>query len=547
MNPGYAGRSELPDNLKALFRPCAMMVPDYILIAEIELYSFGFSKAKTLATKVVTSLRLSSEQLSTQDHYDFGMRALKAILTACGNLRRQLDLEEDILALRALFDVNLPKFTSNDIPLFLGITSDLFPKVELPTPDYGKFQDALQEQCLLQNLKAKDDFINKCIQLYETTCVRHGLMLVGKALSGKSSVIRTLGRVISSLKGIDPMGENVERYYINPKSITLGQLYGFNDLDSGEWTDGVLAITISQCAASATPDKKWVIFDGPVDAVWIESMNTVLDDNKKLCLTSGSIIKLKPTMTIMFEVEDLAQASLATVSRCGMVYLEPSRLGYDVLIDSYCNKIKPMMENKYNYLVEIFHWMSNLSLLYITNHWNFPSPTDKMFLINSTLEIFDSMIAEYREEGMIVPKEIDEILPNIILFAFIWGIGGPLHEESRPEFEKFLSELAYGENVVEKYKLDDYVGEYSSPKFNFKMPETKSLFDVFYDKMKFSWINWTKTIEQYIVPQNVSFNQIIVPTEDSIRVAQIMKMLVQNESHALFVGQTGKLNLSNNY
>jgi dynein heavy chain 1, cytosolic len=129
MNPGYAGRSNLPDNLKKLFRSVAMTKPDKEMITQVMLYSQGFQTAKDLAAKTVPFFDECLRVLSRQTHYDFGLRALKSVLVTSGNLKRlryqESGIETDVeeieaeleakLILQALHETVAPKLVGNDV------------------------------------------------------------------------------------------------------------------------------------------------------------------------------------------------------------------------------------------------------------------------------------------------------------------------------------------------------------------------------------------------------------------------------------------------
>ncbi|XP_018600098.2 dynein heavy chain 1, axonemal isoform X2 [Scleropages formosus] len=546
MNPGYAGRTELPDNLKALFRPVAMMVPDYAMIAEISLYSFGFSDAKVLSKKITTTFKLSSEQLSSQDHYDFGMRAVKTVISAAGNLKREKPtMNEELICLRAIQDVNVPKFLQDDLKLFNGIVSDLFPNIREEPINYGTLEESIRSTCAKMCLKDVDGYITKCIQLYETTVVRHGLMLVGPPGSGKTKCYEILGAAITALQGQPSVSggtyEVVQIYVLNPKSITMGQLYGEFDLLTHEWTDGILSSLIRGGAVTMDQDKKWYMFDGPVDAVWIENMNTVLDDNKKLCLSSGEIIKLTDVMTMMFEVQDLAVASPATVSRCGMVYLEPSILGLTPFTECWLRTIPEPIKPYSQMLTSLFTRFLQDSVSFVRKSVKEVISTMDSNLTCSLLKLLDCFFQPFipREGEKPPPQEklsrLGELIEPWFIFSLVWSVGATGDASSFQHFSAWLR----GKMAEEEIKLC--------------FPEEGLVYDYCLDDAGISnlaedeeerertvcWVNWMSYAPEVVITPDTRYSDIIVPTLDTVRKSFLLGMLLCNKKPVLCIGPTG--------
>jgi dynein heavy chain len=589
MNPGYAGRAELPDNLKVLFRTVAMMVPDYAMIAEIILYSFGYTSAKPLSVKIVTTYKLCSEQLSSQSHYDYGMRAVIAVLRAAGNLKRSDGhLSEDVLVLRSIVDVNLPKFLSPDVPLFQGITSDLFPGTVVEPPDRDDMKMAFSEVCETRSLIGEDYFWEKVVQIYDMMVVRHGFMIVGMPFSGKSSAWKVLGETLGLLSERfpdDKRWSKVIPIVQNPKSITMGQLYGQFDPVSHEWTDGVLAINYRNAATNRIgnpEDRKWILFDGPVDAIWIENMNTVLDDNKKLCLMSGEIIAMTDVMSMMFEPMDLLVASPATVSRCGMIYMEPEKLGWKPLLEAWLEKwaksgrfVKNRLEGDIRlnlFLIDIAHiqglfdWLVEPCLCFVRKNVHEMCPTVDSNLISSLLGLFEALLSQAflkffnneigEDEEVTDPKLLKTRLQDIecsFIFALIWSIGKTGDLASQMNFSKFLTEIISNLDCIETdhpqvnnallmrgwQKPDFAVATQVKGILSLPMPIREHFYEFSYLPEESKWKSWADMLPSYKIPDNAPYSTILVPNIYSCQFQYLLELLVPLKKHILMCGPTG--------
>ncbi|GMH35100.1 hypothetical protein BSKO_02968 [Bryopsis sp. KO-2023] len=390
MNPagkGYGGRSKLPDNLKQLFRSVAMTVPDNELIAEVLLLSEGFKLARRFGQKLVSLFSLARQLLSPQQHYDWGLRALKTTLSTAGKLlrdaREQKENKEQIeetdegnFIMRSVRATKLPTLTFDDTKRFLDLLVDIFPDQQVSDITDENLQQAIQEVMSDWKLELMPEQVDKILQLHLACQQRIGVIIVGPSGSGKS----TLWMILES--AYKKLNKPLARHVMNPKAISRQLLLGKMDLDTREWSDGVLTAAARQVVKEPLEKRSWIICDGDVDPEWIESLNSVLDDNRLLTLPSGERIQFASNVNFIFECHTLEFASPATVSRCGVIFMSDDHLGVERLVQHWMkNTIQPSHPG------ELQSWMA--SYFYKALNWSLDNAhaveTTKVGVINSAL------------------------------------------------------------------------------------------------------------------------------------------------------------------
>ena len=520
MNPGYAGRQELPENLKALFRGVAMMVPDFQLIMKVKLCSVGYDTYEPLAQKFFVLYNTSKEQLSAQKHYDWGLRNILAVLRTAGATKRDnLQAAEDFLLYRTLREMNLSKMVAQDVPLFLSLLADLFPNLAPPAKaDYPDLEAALKDSVSANKLIYHPTWVGKVLQLYDTTLVRHGIMLVGPSGGGKSMIFKNLR---TSLDVITKITHKDTRF--NPKAIRAQEMYGEVDPASQEWTTGVFAAMWAKFNQRSNAYNTWIIADGPVDAIWIEDLNTVLDDNKILTLANGDRMPMTPNVKMMFEVETLVNASPATVSRAGIIYVSETDLDWSPVVEGW---IRMQPANQQDILRRLFtQYMGASDPTYPGHCIDWLNRNTQQVMSTSRVGVTSSLTSLYKgltegNKAIDITADTESRIEKIFLYCLCWSVGGLLEAEQRVKFDEWL-------------RTQDKSG---------KMPKCQAgetIYEYFVETTG-DWAVWRPPAWIYPAGQEkLDFSNLLVPTMDSTRAMYNMMHMHKQKKSVLIVGMAG--------
>jgi len=553
MNPGYAGRSNLPDNLKNLFRAVAMVIPDRKLIAQVMLFSQGIVSAEVLSGKVVLLFQLCEEQLSQQSHYDFGLRALKTLLVSAGGLKRKtieengepddmVEVERNVLIKGACNNV-VPKLVAEDLPLFSSLLKAVFPGSDVQSLDDTMLRAALQKVCARKNLVMGTDWVEKVLQLHEVLSFRHGAILVGPSGCGKTTSWRCLNEAIDVMGGVKG-----ETYVIDPKAVEKEALYGKLDPTTMEWTDGSVTSTLRSIIANQRGEsgkRHWILFDGDVDPEWAENLNSVLDDNKLLTLPNGERLALPDNVRILLEVDSLETATPATVSRCGMVYYSDKCVSNDMMLRNILLKLgdnsgvgagdeekkesDDVNPTQVAFLSAIRHFFiaqngtamveDMLEEALKLSHIMEPTSGRLLTTLEALLRKGIEMATVYDEDHIDFPMtgdHMEKFAKHWLCHALQWGFASSCGWEDRGKFSQALRRatgISLPEGEVFDYRVKVEDGEWEP------------------------WSASVPTVE--IESHNVTSSDLIIPTSDTVRHNNILEAWMETRAPLILCGPPG--------
>lgn len=286
-------------------------------------------------------------------------------------------------------------------------------------------------------------------------------------------------------------------------------------------------------------------------------MNTVLDDNKKLCLMSGEIIQMTQAMNLIFEVQDLAVASPATVSRCGMVYVEPSSMGWEPLRVSWVTMVRQRYAGLREGLpmVEVMiDWLIEPCLQMVKKHCKEGLQTSSINLAKSFFHLFESQLDEFtiaadsaarasRLGPAIMPiptgKDQETWIQCLLAMSVVWSIGALIDNEGRDKFDVFFRKLLAKEDELGYQLGAGMVVKKPDFAFNLPFPPLQSVYNFVFSKAECCWKAWIDTVDTRAPALDSAFNDIVVATVDTARYSSLLLLLVTHQKHVLFGGPTG--------